>query len=128
MSEQIKEGNTLIAGNKLIAEFAGFRIEGHRCFHPKEYYDVLSEFGGASEVFGKPMTTIEKLKFHSSWDWLMPVVKKINSLELKKKGEQLMLRKCDHYTRPIFNAAGKADLESLYPAVIQFIKWYNSTL
>lgn len=60
---------TLQEGNKLIAEFMEW-----------------SEFPGnmLKEKLGVAPKRIEDLKFHSSWDWLMPVVEKIESIELPR--------------------------------------------
>ena len=53
--------------NKLIAEFMGFGIDGKFAYIPDE---------------GSPLEEsmlIVEMKYHTSWDWLMPVVDKINS-------------------------------------------------
>ena len=84
----------ILDGNKLIAEFMGFKSI-NKCVRTKSgrYYDyhampnfsvikedviyIESEIGrGLVEqdyLFG------EDLKFNSSWDWLMPVIGKITS-------------------------------------------------
>ena len=48
----------------LIAEFMGYRVfnKGTKCYSPK-YNDG----------------TIAPMQFHTSWDWLMPVVAKIQN-------------------------------------------------
>ena len=54
-------------GNKLISEFMGWRFifDGNVMF--------LNQ--------NTPAKPINKLEYHSSWDWLMPVVEKIESLD-----------------------------------------------
>lgn len=54
--------------NKLIAEFWGMVSEDGG----EMYYD------DDENLF--PPTSKDKLKFHESWDWLMPVVEKIEDL------------------------------------------------
>ena len=52
--------------------------------------------------------------YHTSWDWLIPVVERINNTG--KAGGILYA---------LFNALGNADLENSYKEVVGFIKWYN---
>ena len=51
--------------NKLIAEFMGISIDG-------EFAYIEDEGNPLEEVM-----PINKLNYHTSWDWLMPVVQKI---------------------------------------------------
>lgn len=52
--------------NKLIAEFMGG-------------YTPYERFGDSTEYYYKGhYVTLENMKFQTSWDWLMPVIKKIN--------------------------------------------------
>ena len=59
----------------------------------------------------------ENLRYHFSWDWLMPVVKKILSKGYtlkgvkKMKNVELMLTTCNIY--------------KTHNAVVEFITWYN---
>lgn len=60
------EQNEILRRNKLIAEFDGwkeFKYAGQLYWHPERNITV----------FRKP----EELEYHISWDWLMPVVEKI---------------------------------------------------
>lgn len=64
----------IIEGNKLIAEFMEYTIgnlqgwvSGNNfCSYKKENGEIVNP------------VKVENLKYHSSWDWLMPVVAKIN--------------------------------------------------
>lgn len=58
------------AGNKIIGEFMGYRMFDKR--YPK------SHGIGAPEAEWNDMI-IQKAKYHSSWDWIMPVIEKINA-------------------------------------------------
>jgi hypothetical protein len=66
------EQNIIAEGNRLIAEFMGWGGDG--------YY--TTPFDNAGLCNGEPthICNTENLKFHSSWDWLMPVVEKIEEL------------------------------------------------
>ena len=57
-----------------------------------------------------------KLEYHNSWDWLMPVVSKISSM-------------CDepYELDNMKHALLTGDIESVYYDVVEFIKQYNKT-
>ena len=54
--------------NKMIAEFMGISIDG-------EFAYIEDEGSPLEEVM-----PINKLNYHTSWDWLMPVVEKIEQV------------------------------------------------
>lgn len=60
----------IISDNKLIAEFMGLKWEHE---YPEELRVVLNE-GEFGEY--RPLA-----QYHVSWDWLMPVVDKIENIE-----------------------------------------------
>lgn len=63
----------ILEGNKLIAEFMGFEKNGNIYTNkPRSYPSSLFLYKGLNN---KVME--DDLRFHSSWDWLMPVVRKI---------------------------------------------------
>ena len=53
--------------------------------------------------------------YHTSWNALMPVVKRIQRLEISE-----FYRK-----KPVMNALMDVEIESLFKAVSVFVKWYN---
>ena len=55
-----------------------------------------------------------ELKYHTSWAWLMPVVEEIDHLEYES--ERLDKIEMAIKTRQI---------NAVYQAVLEFIKWYN---
>jgi len=76
----------------------------------------------------------ETLQYHSSYDWLMPVVEKIESLDFNVKikshrQNNKLSHYCiiDHYLKN--KSLGCYDdekkLKAIYKAVVEFIKWYN---
>ena len=97
--------------NKLIAEFMG---RGGTFNHDKTMI--------CTGIFPDTMTL---MKYHTSWDWLMPVVEKIESLGYvftiqggkAEYGEMISETRC-------FIVEDK--LSSTYKAVIEFIKEYNN--
>lgn len=76
------------------------------------------------------------LKYDTSWDWLMPVVIKIEEIEMDKcwpfqveilsrESVQIIDNRSD--TAIVFiNQDHAPKIESVYKSVVQFIKWYNS--
>jgi hypothetical protein len=107
-------------GNKLIAEFFG-----------KKTKDKVYQW----ELFNDQWAT-EGLKFHSSWDWLMPVVEKIESLWIdgaqsrcKIEGVVVSLWHEVGYRNIDFaynSPTNGNKIDNLWNAVVQFIQWYNS--
>lgn len=93
--------------NKLIAEFMGEA--------PNPMCESIKKDG------------YTHCKYHSSWDWLMPVVIKINSLNYKIAvihyfhGHSYEISKANiKHTYPHNEA-----LHGLYKTVVEFIQWYN---
>jgi hypothetical protein len=90
--------------NKLIAEFMG--RSGKLC-------DTLYTFKGVSDLLEDDIWyTIEQSKFHTSWDWLIPVVIKIE-------------QDCEGIPQELLNISLYSDINEVYNAVVEFIKEYN---
>lgn len=97
-------------GNKLIAEFMGYKDE-------KYYY-----------TNGKESLGIDAMNYHTSWDWIMPVVEKIESM-----GHAVSIEKfiCTIWNRSYnggiicCNKGTDNKKQVCFRAVIQFIEWYN---
>ena len=101
--------------NELIAEFMGL---------PKE-----DGFYYIEEPVNK--YTVEELLYHSSWDWLMPVVEKIQTMNNCKYIVEITYGYCvinvGTKEKPFYlKGYGEDDtLLGVYSAIVQFIKWYN---
>lgn len=104
--------------NALIAEFMGLR------FHKIGWVDVCHIDGNYE---------CEKLKYHTSWDWLIPVVEKIEQqgciIEI-----WLSLGKGCRIQKPITQGESyqavmesNSTIEAVWLTVIEYITWYNST-
>lgn len=92
--------------NKLIAEFMGMQESNLGWYDDKETLN-----GG---VFSND-NTFDELKFHSSWDWLMPVIMEIGAI-LDKPMDEVMA----HLT--LISGDNIWDINSLYKSVITTIK------
>lgn len=113
------ENQNVLNGNKLIAEFMGFL---------KPYGDVYQCCFNNINI----TTNGEYIRFHKSWDWLMPVVEKIENL---KSPVYIHSNCCTIYEKVNFNTdKGDLFIESyndnkllaVYDTVIKYIKWYNN--
>jgi len=69
------------------------------------------------EYLASVRDTIE-LKYHSSWDWLMPIVNKIRNI--KMKGSFMM-------TQRLRETLYWVEKETTWECVVAFIVWYNRT-
>lgn len=124
----------ILEGNKLIAEF----------LYPNLRDRVLTrELILGEEAYAKMVIIHEDyhlLRYHSSWDWLMPVVEKIEQI----KCVNVYTSKTTHgefsieisYETPSYAGIQNnksifikdktlTKIESTYKAAIEFIKWYN---
>lgn len=78
---------------------------------------------------------IETMKYHWSWDWLMPVVEKIENLEYKNREGRFSVNSVnfeENYTafvvdfdEGLIQVEGETKFEATYQAVFQFIEWHN---
>lgn len=124
------EEKTVLEGNQLIAEFMGVK---KNVYNEDQY--ISADFPGAVCV------DTWNLKYHSSWDWLMPVVEKINGLKLKSTSGKFMVtcEICPRHTSfgrtnwfpgegctLVNRCNGQSMLENTYLACLDFIKWYNT--
>ena len=87
--------------NKLIAEFMGLETPDG-C-----YFEHLTKEGN------RELTHHILLQYHTSWDWLMPVVQKCYKIDNEEGFDSLV------------DAVSTLDLDGTYQAVVEFIKEYN---
>lgn len=118
-----------IEGNKLIAEFMGAK------FYPEWTSDIYkSPFPTFDFEENRPAESSSRfwspsgLEYHSSWDWLMPVVEKIEGLKFTVK---IIDRACFISTYPETIIAGRriegTKIKAVWLAIVEFIKWYNQS-
>jgi len=95
--------------NKLIAEFMGVNVITLDDVR-KNKNPYFSSADGYLE---------DDLKYHTSWDWLMPVVRRIVSdIELDLDYE-------NEYREHLMDVVPFARIEDVYEAVVEFIKIHN---
>jgi hypothetical protein len=106
--------------NKLIAEFMGYKIS-----YGGEYLlsDSLPQFLGSDHrewcsnrvendnlIWEIPKDCLE---YHTSWDWLKPVVDKIEQVH-------------EGVPQELINLSLFSTIDEVYNAVVEFIKQYNN--
>ena len=121
----------ILKGNKLIAEFMGGKYNSQLRFNISQDEIWLPIHGICNYARDKG----KKLKYFSSWDWLMPVVEKIESLpDINQAGIcvliehsycRIYLDNWGKYTDVAQYVTKKDKLGAVYQAVVKFIKWYN---
>ena len=99
--------------NKLIAEFMG------RCGKVNKHLYWVN-------IPSVKWVTVEQMQYHSSWDWLMPVVEKIEKTNLGDviiHGKNLVEISYNKQTQLYFESSL---LENTWLACVEFIEWYNN--
>lgn len=108
--------------NKLIAEFMGAYVG-----NPVDGKEVMCGVPAYYSKKGYTNTHLTNdLKYHTSWDWLMSVVEKIEQLYDADTIILIQEDTCHFY-------GGKFELfvdeynkfDSVYKGCLEFIKWYN---
>ena len=96
MQNTSKNIRLLTLNNKLIAEFMGKDHELNQCISAPQY--------------------------HKEWNWLMPVVEKMQKIVMEDSTDELYnSEQWDNVTHFLV----QINIESTYKAVVEFIKWYN---
>ncbi len=102
--------------NKLIAMFMGAIPNGK---HP-DVYGLLK-----TKENTKPYQVCwVSLRYDGSWDWLMPVLKKLSGI---CQDEDNVWRLSPGWTahKNILHYLTEYDIEAVHMHVVEFIKWYN---
>lgn len=127
-----------IEKNKLIAEFMGMTVNEKGICDP--YPKVPKEYFMAHDF---DVWCVSTHLYQTSWDWLMPVVEKIEAIELKKdlgdgisvsykyrveiRSTYCCIEADNTLTSYVgFRTFDDEKLNSTYKSVLKFIKWYNS--
>lgn len=117
------ETKDIIANNVLIAEFMG-AIDGVPTESGERVLINVPDFYSNRGSTSTWLTTM--LQYHKRWDWLMPVVEKIESLGYwvnRINGDVWIVN--DNEEVIINNTNHKGGIEAYYNAVVEFIKWWN---
>lgn len=108
----------ILQGNRLIAEFMDCEYDDISETYDTGILKLVEPEAYGDEQFSSLLYDYE-LDYHSSWDWLMPCIKKcldINEEELDDWEKQY---------ENINDTLYQVEISQTYQAVIEFIKWYN---
>ena len=127
--------------NKLIAEFMGYEIIEYQhgkyrpIFNGNKYAKTIGElkelWGGLDLQFTGRFTECVIYPFSSDWNYLMPIIKRIESL-----GFEVLIGRISCQVNSVLDRENAISsmvcgdvskkIEITHQAVIQFIKWYNN--
>lgn len=89
----------------------------------REGNKIIGLFMGFHDGFGRDANNIHvKLRYHSSWDWLIKVIEKIKD---SYQGEDNHIESCKLYDHIEANLK-ELNIEWVWQSVVKFIKWHNS--
>ena len=120
----------IIENNKLIAEFL-VNNEGNLVKIRDGVYSTIDD----NEVPDDDLT-INDLKYHEDWNWLMQVIEKIESLPDEENNGAFFFKiyqdsvsiifSNDNYIIDLINVMGQGSrINNVYQAVVEFIQLYN---
>ena len=121
--------------NRLIAKFMGARVsdDGYRFSFPMSDNDArIQNVLGSHITFGKGYERscyASDLKYHSSWDWLMTAVDKIEGMtDSKGDAYRFNIDMCNvDIEGTDIQIIGEAyKIVAVYRAVVEFINLYNN--
>lgn len=114
----------IIEGNKLIAHYMGLKpYKSHS--GPQVNKQVFS--------IGRREHLINNLYYHSSWDWLMPVMEKIGKEYNVRITWTAHAIEVTYIDRPdvrddnsLADFGGFAPITNTWKCAVKFIQWYNT--
>lgn len=113
----------IIEGNKILAEFDGWKDKG--VLHPygRSKFNLYSH----PDKFGD--LWIEKMKYHSSWDWLMEVVEKIEGTAMAHVcmfNKSCWIEFYGVHNDPCkFSRTDNTFKMNVFLTCVEFVKWHN---
>ena len=141
--------DNITENNKIIAEFLDWEFDDLSETFETPFLKLVEPQAFGDEQFSCKLQDFE-LDFHTDWNWLMPVVEKIESLNLGNTTIKTVFSEEDLYINSnvsflimykecYVNFFGEmkvyenwisvtecnSKIEAVYNACVEFIKWYN---
>lgn len=133
----------ILEGNKLIAEFMEMTtVTKYRHYDTGRLVNYSYKLDAEYNIDpnfpiivykDKKNTIFEELCYYSSWDWLMPVVIKINTMDDFEFSTTIFTMDCNIQNKSgyiisncecVYNPDEL--IKSVWSVVVEFINWYNS--
>jgi len=127
----------IIENSKLIAEFMNLKVKkfmfSYNLYNQRGYRILKWGLSSEKELW---IQLNDNNFYHSSWNWLMPVLEKIENMDFVTsiqidKTKDVYLTPCTHAC--IFDGTDLEIIEeadnkfhAIYKAVVCFINWYNN--
>ena len=102
---------TIEEKNGMIANFMGVKFKDDN-----EYINELKEMR-SNGIFFEQGYMASELKYHTSWDWLMPVVDAIYNTDIDEQATNEI--------GDITHALLDVNINAVHEAVVNFIEFYN---
>ena len=127
-----------LENNKLIAEFMGFSLNQFGEVDNSNIYLqwMSTNINCVYDIQHDDFPLLDRndyWKFHSSWDWLMPVWNKI--LKFGKSefgfqweqsiGETFITINTGNHNKFKLSWLNSGEIKDVYYVIVEFIKWYN---
>ena len=112
--DELREQEYIMRDNQIIAEFMGLELE--------ETLKGIYVYA-IKKVEGTDFFELKELKYHTSWDWLMPVIEKVNMVTKYDDYNQNRL----HIQRVLNDCINEnaVGIDEVCKAVVEFINEYN---
>lgn len=116
-----------VSDNEVIADWMASKVNVNERGR-KEYLLLEAPKGFSGDCWYE----LGNVRYATSWDWLMPVVRKIESLmpTIKIPEHLEYLKNGTHGSEPyveVISLPIASPIEEIYKAVVEFIKWYNNS-
>ena len=115
--------------NKLLADFMQANYRHKYGFADQMGYEYLpNQIGYYCEDRDKNVKiwfSESHLRYHVSWDWLIPVIAKFDDVRFEDKEKN---KNCQLWCDAIDSCIQIYDIDLLFPTVVQAIEWYNTVI
>ena len=121
----------IIENNKIIAEFMGYvKNCSDKDFtfytHPDGKGIIIRSHHDCDRFISHKLMEARGFIFHRSWDWLLEVVEKIESLGYRIEIVKHICRIYLSNKETIIISENTPKIEAVNIACVEFIKWYNN--
>ena len=121
----------IIENNRLITEFMGWYNGNYKDFYTLPYFFCSDD--SIRDTIPREVH-LGEMKFHKSWNWIFPVLEKINSRGCIIEISMCFQTKCriciigTKQEKAINIYSELNDIKGVYDCIIQFIKHYNEKM